>query len=52
MSQEKIWLKNYPDGIPDELEFDPAKTLVTILDDAESEFPEGITGFRLSISSK
>ena len=54
MSQEKIWLKNYPDGTPDELEFDPAKTLVTILDDAESEFPEvdAFTNFGVSITTK
>ena len=54
MSQEKIWLKNYPDGTPDELEFDPAKTLVTILDDAESKFPEvdAFTNFGVSITTK
>ena len=39
MSTDKPWVKNYPEGTPDQLEFDP-KTLVTLLDDAESEYPE------------
>lgn len=41
MSTDKPWVKNYPEGTPDQLEFDP-KTLVTVLDDAESEYPESL----------
>ena len=53
MSKDKPWLKNYPEGTPTELTFDP-KTLVTLLDDAESEFPEihAFTNFGVSITTK
>ena len=53
MSKDKPWLKNYPEGTPDELEFDP-RTLVTLLDDAESEFSEvpAFTNFGVSITTK
>ena len=53
MSKDKPWLKNYPEGTPSELEFDP-KTLVTLLDEAESKFPEvpAFTNFGVSITTK
>ena len=53
MSTDKPWVKNYPEGTPDQLEFDP-KTLVTLLDDAESEYPESLAfaNFGTSITTK
>ena len=53
MSTDKPWVKNYPEGTPDQLEFDP-KTLVTVLDDAESEYPESLAfaNFGTSITTK
>ena len=53
MSTDKPWVKNYPEGTPDQLEFDP-KTLVTLLDDAESEYPESpaFANFGTSINTK
>ena len=53
MSTDKPWVKNYPEGTPDQLEFDP-KTLVTLLDDAESEYPESpaFANFGTSITTK
>ena len=53
MSTDKPWVKNYPEGTPDQLEFDP-KTLVTLLDDAESEYPESLAfaNFGTSIITK
>ncbi|HIN12829.1 MAG TPA: long-chain-fatty-acid--CoA ligase [Gammaproteobacteria bacterium] len=53
MSTDKPWVKNYPEGTPDQLEFDP-KTLVTLLDDAESEYPESpaFANFGKSITTK
>ena len=44
MSTDKPWVKNYPEGTPDHLEFDPDRTLVALLDEAESEFQE-LTAF-------
>ena len=53
MSKDKPWVKNYPDGASAELEFDQ-KTLVNLLDEAESEFPEvpAFTNFGVSITTK
>ena len=44
MSTDKPWVKNYPEGTPDHLELDPNRTLITLLDEAESEFQE-LTAF-------
>ena len=54
MSKDKPWLKNYPEGTPDlNLNFDP-KTLVALLDEAESEISEvpAFTNFGVSITTK
>ena len=53
MSKDKPWVKNYPDGASAELEFDQ-KTLVNLLDEAESEFPEvpAFTNFGVSFTFK
>ncbi|MGB5624036.1 MAG: AMP-binding protein [Gammaproteobacteria bacterium] len=37
---EKIWLKNYPAGVPAEIDMSPGDTLVTMLDDAFREYPD------------
>jgi len=40
MNRKKPWLKNYPENTPEELVFDPRKTLVRVLDEAETEYPD------------
>jgi len=37
---EKIWLKNYPPGVPAEIDMSPGDTLVTMLDDAFGAYPD------------
>lgn len=37
---EKIWLKNYPPGVPAEIDMSPRDTLVTMLDDAFGAYPD------------
>jgi long-chain acyl-CoA synthetase len=36
---EKTWLKSYPPGMPAELELDPDRSIVSILEDACARFP-------------
>ncbi len=52
MSRKKPWLKNYPENTPEELVFDPRKTLVRILDEAETEYSENkaFVNFGVSMS--
>ena len=52
MSRKKPWLKNYPENTPEELVFDPRKTLVRILDEAEIEYSDNkaFVNFGVSIS--
>ena len=52
MSRKKPWLKNYPENTPEELVFDPRKTLVRILDEAETEYSDNkaFVNFGVSIS--
>ena len=52
MSRKKPWLKNYPENTPEELVFDPRKTLVRILDEAESEYSDNkaFVNFGVSMS--
>jgi len=38
MSRKKPWLKNYPENTPEELDFDPRKTLVRLLDESELKY--------------
>ena len=37
---ERIWLKNFPPGVPAEIDMSPGDTLVTMLDDAFSAYPD------------
>ena len=39
MNRKKPWLKNYPENTPEEIVIDPRKTLVRVLDEAETEYP-------------
>jgi long-chain acyl-CoA synthetase len=52
MNRKKPWLKNYPENTPDELVFDPRKTLVRVLDEAETEYPDNkaFVNFGVSMS--
>ncbi len=52
MSRKKPWLKNYPENTPEELVFDPRKTLVRILDEAETKYPDNkaFVNFGVSMS--
>ena len=52
MNRKKPWLKNYPENTPEELVFDPRKTLVRILDEAETEYSDNkaFVNFGVSIS--
>ncbi|UCG71854.1 MAG: AMP-binding protein [Chromatiales bacterium] len=37
---ERIWLRSYPPGVPAELELDPQRSLVSMLEDACARFPD------------
>jgi len=52
MSRKKPWLKNYPENTPEELFLDPRKTLVKVLDKAETEYPDNkaFVNFGVSMS--
>ena len=52
MSRKKPWLKNYPENTPEELVFDPRKTLIKILDEAEIKYPDNkaFVNFGVSMS--
>jgi len=52
MNRKKPWLKNYPENTPEELVFDPRKTLVRVLDEAETEYPDNkaFVNFGVSMS--
>ncbi|MBT5217240.1 MAG: AMP-binding protein [Gammaproteobacteria bacterium] len=51
MRTKKPWLKHYPEGTPSLLEFDPRRTLVTLLDESEKKYPDHLafTNFGVSI---
>ena len=51
MRTKKPWLKHYPEGTPSLLEFDPRRTLVTLLDESEKKYPDHLafTNFDVSI---
>ena len=52
MNRKKPWLKNYPENTPEEIVIDPRKTLVRVLDEAETEYPDNMAfaNFGVSIS--
>ena len=52
MNRKKPWLKNYPENTPEEIVIDPRKTLVRVLDEAETEYPDNkaFANFGVSIS--
>ena len=50
MSRKKPWLKNYPENTPEELVFDPRKTLVRVLDEAETEYPDNMAFANFGVS--
>jgi long-chain acyl-CoA synthetase len=37
---EKVWLRSYPPGVPEELELDPAETLVSSFETACRDYPD------------
>jgi long-chain acyl-CoA synthetase len=49
---EKIWLQNYPPGVPAELELGPTETLVSSLENACRDYPDlpAFTNFGVTIS--
>ena len=51
MRTKKPWLKHYPEGTPSLLEFDPRRTLVTLLNESEKKYPDHLafTNFGVSI---
>ena len=52
MNRKKPWLKNYPENPPEEIVLDPRKTLVKVLDEAETEYPDNkaFANFGVSMS--
>ena len=50
MSRKKPWLKNYPENTPEELVLDPRKTLVKVLDKAETEYPDNMAFANFGVS--
>ena len=52
MSRKKPWLKNYPENTPEELVFNPRKTLIKVLDEAEKKYPDNkaFVNFGISMS--
>jgi len=52
MNRKKPWLKNYPENTPEEIVIDPRKTLVKVLDEAETEYPDNkaFANFGVSMS--
>ena len=52
MNRKKPWLKNYPEDTPEEIVLDPRKTLVKVLDEAETEYPDNkaFANFGVSMS--
>ena len=52
MNRKKPWLKNYPENTPEEIVLDPRKTLVKVLDEAETEYPDNkaFANFGVSMS--
>ena len=52
MNRKKPWLKNYPENTPEEIVLDPRKTLVRVLDQAETEYPDNkaFANFGVSMS--
>ena len=51
MRTKKPWLRHYPEGTPSLLEFDPRRTLVTLLNESEKKYPDHLafTNFGVSI---
>ena len=39
-NRNKPWLKSYPEGTPEFITLDPRKTIVKLLDEAESNYPD------------
>ena len=54
VNRNKPWLKSYPEGTPEFITLDPRKTIVKLLDEAESSYPENqaFVNFGVSISYK
>ena len=52
MNRKKPWLKNYPENTPEEIVLDPRKSLVNVLDEAETEYPDNkaFANFGVSMS--
>ena len=52
VNRNKPWLKSYPDGTPEFITLDPRKTIIKLLDEAESSYPENeaFVNFGVSMS--
>ena len=50
MNRKKPWLKNYPENTPEEIVIDPRKTLVRVLDEAETEYPDNMAFANFGVS--
>ena len=53
-NRNKPWLKSYPEGTPEFISLDPRKTIVKLLDEAESNYPDNdaFVNFGVSLSYK
>ena len=51
-NRNKPWLKSYPEGTPEFITLDPRKTIVKLLDEAESSYPQNnaFVNFGVSMS--
>ena len=50
MNRKKPWLKNYPENTPEEIVIDPRKTLVRVLDEAETQYPDNMAFANFGVS--
>ena len=50
MNRKQPWLKNYPEDTPEEIVLDPRKTLVKVLDEAETEYPDNMAFANFGVS--
>ena len=53
-NRNKPWLKSYPEGTPEFITLDSRKTIVKLLDEAESNYPDNdaFVNFGVSLSYK
>ncbi|HJM08909.1 MAG TPA: AMP-binding protein, partial [Gammaproteobacteria bacterium] len=54
VNRNKPWLKSYPEGTPEFITLDPRKTIVKLLNEAESSYPENdaFVNFGMSLNYK